>query len=57
MINHANDQETELQKQVVDYLSDYRYKRPSDTTIEDIRRTLLKALDNLRVQPQKGRKQ
>lgn len=57
MINHANDQETELQKQVVDYLSDYRYKRPSDTTMEDIRRTLLKALDNLRVQPQKGRKQ
>ena len=56
MINHANDQATELQRQVMDYLSDYRYKRPTEATVDDIRRALLKALENLRTQPQKGRR-
>lgn len=53
MINHANEQETESQKQLMEYLSGYGYKRLEEVTAEDIKQTLLKSLDHLRSQPRK----
>ena len=54
MVNHANEQETESQKQLMDYLSDYRYKRINDSiSAEDVRKALLKSLEHLRLQPRK----
>lgn len=57
MINHANERETESQKQIMDYLSDYRYKRLEEVTAEDVKRTLMNGLDHLRLQPRKEKAQ
>ncbi len=48
MINHANDQETASQKQLMGYLNDYGYKRLHEVQADDIRKTILNALDHLR---------
>lgn len=56
MINHANDQETQSQQQLMDYLSDYHYKRLSDVRAEDIRLALERGLERLRLGNGKERK-
>ena len=57
MINHANERETESQKQIMDYLSDYRYKRLEEVTAEDVKRMLMNGLDHLRLVPRKEKAQ
>ncbi len=49
MVNHANDQEIPSQQQLMDYLSDYHYKRLNDVRAEDIRLTLERGLERLRL--------
>ena len=50
MTNHANDQETESQKQLMDYLnqSSPNYKRQDTVKAADIRRVLNDALEHLK---------
>ena len=50
MTNHANDQETESQKQLMDYLnqSSPNYKRLDTVKAADIRRVLNDALEHLK---------
>ena len=55
MINHANDQESASQQQLMDYLNDRGYKRLHEVRAEDIRRTILKALDHLQPLSRKER--
>lgn len=55
MINHANDQETASQQQLMDYLNDQGYKRLHEVRAEDIRRTILRALDHLQPMSRKAR--
>lgn len=57
MTNHANDQETGSQKQLMEYLSaeNPAYKRLDEVKAEDIRRTILTALDHLQPLSKKER--
>lgn len=57
MTNHANDQETGSQKQLMEYLSaeNPAYKRLDEVKAEDIRRTILTALDHLQPMSKKER--
>ena len=55
MINHANDQETESQQQLLEYLNDFGYKRLGDLKPADIRKVILKALEHLQPQSKKER--
>lgn len=53
MINHANERETDSQKRIMDYLSDYRYKRLEDVTAENVRQTILQSLKHLQPRSRK----
>ena len=56
MTNHANDQENDSQKQLMEYLNqDPAYKRLNELKAEDIRRTILTALEHLQPLPKKER--
>lgn len=56
MINHANEQTLDTQHALLDYLADYRYKRPEDVSLAEVKRVLLRSLDHLQPSPKKGKK-
>ena len=47
MTNHANDQTTGSQKQIMAYLNEHGYKRLEEVRADDIKKTLLDALEHL----------
>ena len=57
MINHANEKETASQSQILNYLSDYGYKRLEEVTAEDLKHTLISSLEHLRLQNRKEKAQ
>lgn len=57
MTNHANDQATESQKQIEEYLVYCGYKRLDQVTAKDVSRTILKALEHLQTERKKERAQ
>lgn len=56
MINHANDQGTESQRELMDYLSKFNYKRLDEVRAKDIKKALERGLANLNSRPRKERK-
>lgn len=56
MINHANNQHTPSQQQLVGYLSNFGYKPPDQAGAQDIRNALTQGLRNLNSRPRKERK-
>lgn len=57
MISHANEQESDSQTQLVEYLVDFNYKRPEDTTMEYVKKMVNTALEHLLPAGKKGAKQ
>ena len=48
MTNHANDSGTSEQERLMQYLEEYGYQPLEQVTVNDMRRVILQALDNLR---------
>ena len=49
MVNHANEQEGERQKNRAERFQKFGYRLPSETTAEDVRAAIRNALENLRL--------
>lgn len=52
MVHHANEESTDFQAQLMDYLSDsdYNYKRLEEVKAIDVKRALLRGLEHLQIQ-------
>lgn len=48
MTNHANDQATESQKEIEEYLAEHGYQKLDSVTAQDAAKTILNALDHLK---------
>ena len=48
MANHANESGTSEQKRLMQYLEEYGYRPLEQVTVNEMRRVILQALDNLR---------
>lgn len=57
MINHANVQETGSQKKIMNYLSEYGYKRPETLSAEELAQIILESLEHMQTNSKKGEPQ